>query len=349
MKIYMILFASIVIMTMACKNDKELEDAPDVSNIKVDVEFIRFDQEVMHISPTDIQKGYENLRGKYAAMTDLYFKNVIQLQPASDSVLNTDALKAFITDEKVKVLQDTIDVVMTDLSAEIIDIQKSLKYYKYYFPDKTIPRIYGCNSGFGYQRFIFDDDGERDGIGLGLEMFLGNEFPYKQVDPKNPIFSEYLTRTFNKAHMARTIVDMLVDDLIGEAPGVRLIDQMIHHGKKLYIIDKLMPFASDTILHEYTEKQMDWCKKNEKEMWSYFFDQKLFYETNAMKISKYLNPAPTSQGMPSDSPGRTANYIAWRIVQAYMEKFPDTTLQDLIKMRDAQKLLELSKYKPKRT
>lgn len=51
--------------------------------------------------------------------------------------------------------------------------------------------------------------------------------------------------------------------------------------------------------------------------------------------------------MPKAAPGRTANFIGWQIVKAFMEKYPKTTLEELINMHDSQIFMEKSKYKPK--
>jgi len=72
------------------------------------------------------------------------------------------------------------------------------------------------------------------------------------------------------------------------------------------------------------------------------------YFSKAEKINKYINPSPHSPGMPPRAPGRTANYIGWKIINAYMQRFPETTFQDLVKMDDAQALLQKSRYKPKK-
>jgi len=37
-----------------------------------------------------------------------------------------------------------------------------------------------------------------------------------------------------------------------------------------------------------------------------------------------------------------------QIVRSYMKRYPNTTMEQLLQMTDAQKFLELAKYKPKR-
>lgn len=83
-------------------------------------------------------------------------------------------------------------------------------------------------------------------------------------------------------------------------------------------------------------------------MVSFFLDQKLFYESNFSKIGKYVFPSPISPDMPEAAPGRTANFIGSQIIKAYMSRFPETTLEQLINMKDSQLILEKSKYKPKK-
>ena len=52
--------------------------------------------------------------------------------------------------------------------------------------------------------------------------------------------------------------------------------------------------------------------------------------------------------MPPAAPGRTANYIGWQIVKAYMRRNPEADIQDLIEATDAQQFLQKSRYKPKK-
>ena len=52
--------------------------------------------------------------------------------------------------------------------------------------------------------------------------------------------------------------------------------------------------------------------------------------------------------MPVEAPGQTGNYIGYQMINAYMEKRPNTTLDQLLTEKDAQAILEISKYKPKR-
>ena len=143
-------------------------------------------------------------------------------------------------------------------------------------------------------------------------------------------------------------MELLVDAQIGEAYGDRMLDLMIHNGKRLYLLNKILPSVSDTVIMEYSKEQWEWVENNEVEMWAFFFKNELFYKTNRMEINKYLNVSPNSPGMPMEAPGRTANYMGWKIIEAYMKRNPKFSVQDLIQNSDAQDILNKSRFKPKK-
>jgi hypothetical protein len=89
-------------------------------------------------------------------------------------------------------------------------------------------------------------------------------------------------------------------------------------------------------------------------MWGYFLKENdpagtnLLYSSDWQNIRKYVEYSPSSPGMPPEAPGRTANWLGWQIVKAYMQRHPEATMQDLIALRNAQKLLDDSRYRPSR-
>jgi hypothetical protein len=97
-----------------------------------------------------------------------------------------------------------------------------------------------------------------------------------------------------------------------------------------------------------SKAQAAWLPDNEREMWAFFLKENLFYSGDYQKIRKYIEYSPGSPGMPDEAPGRTANWVGWQIIKAYMTRYPDTTMEQLIALKDAQKILDDSKYKPKR-
>ena len=330
------------VLLVSCRNQPK---GPDVSGIPVKTDIIRTENRLAEIKDTnDIKK----LISEHPAFYRLYFS---EIWPAYDGT-DRDSLLGFIKEAQ----QDTFfSSVLTKIEARFPDMDRTkaeledfFRYLKHYFPDKiSVPTFYTFVSGFGYQVFIFEDDGGKDGVGIGLDMFLHPDMDYKTVDPDNSNFSNYITRSWNRDHISRKVADIYVSDLLGPPPGHRMLDLMIHNGKALYITKMLMPEARDTVIMEYTASQLEWCREHELQMWSFFVAEKMFYESSLAKMGKYINPSPGSPNMPPEAPGRTANYLGWKIVDAYMQRHPGTTLQQLIDLKDSQRILDESKYKPK--
>ena len=346
--IYSITIATLLCLTFSsCKKDVK-ESHPDVSNIQVDFDIIRLDEMVAKMDTNKLSYELDVIMDKYPSAATLYFGTLNPFTASRNRDTIAHRLGAFLKDPFFQNLQDTIGLIYGDMSDIKEEYTQAYQYFHHYFPEADIANVYTMNTGFSYQRFLLqDDDNEKNALGVGLDLFLGDDYPYKRIDPQNPSFSKYLTRSFNKEHLVKKTIEILVDDQIGQANGVRMIDHMIHNGKRLYILDHLMPETHDSIIMEYTTAQMQWAEENKLSMWGFFFDKELFYETNMMSINKYLSPSPNSPGMPTEAPGRTANYMGWQIVKKYMSRNPKATMKDLIAHTDAQKLLEESKYKPR--
>ncbi|MBC7883825.1 MAG: hypothetical protein H7X99_00010 [Saprospiraceae bacterium] len=331
----------VLVNLFSCKQS----NIPDTSHIESDVKIIRTDQELINVKN---REDLDKLILKNPAFYGIYFKEVLPVYQGENKDSLYRNFSEFIKDTSVISLFTKVYKSYHDFSSVKKEIDMMYKYLKYYFPEhKDVPDIYTYVSEFAFQIFIFEDENGKDGIGIGLDMFMSPEIDYKTINPDNTNFSDYLTRSWDSRHIVKKLTDLYVNEMIGNAPGHRLIDQMIHNGKALYITDLLLPEVHDSIILEYTGDQLDWCTENALEMWSFFLGRKLFYESNPVVTGKYLNPSPNSPDMPSGAPGRTANFIGWQIVRAYMDRYPDTGLKELISLTDSQMIMEKSKYKPK--
>jgi hypothetical protein len=347
MKVQLAIIIFSIFCICSCGDTPDIKDAPDVDHIEVaDVVFVRYDKLVQAMDTLDIKGSYNSLLSEHPNITKLYFDELLNFKSESqDSFMLY--VNEFVKAEPIVDLQKTVDEIYPNTKSIEKDLNKAQKYFKYYFPLAEMPVFYTYITEFGYQTIIFND-GDYDGIGIGLDLYLGDGFDYKKVDPRNPVFSDYLTRSYNEEHIVRNVMELITSDIMGEPKGQKMLDQMIFNGKRLYIMEKLLPWVSDSIILEQSSDNFTWLENNELQIWDYFLEQDLIYETSHLKINKYLNPSPHSPGMPKEAPGQTATYIGWKIVHAYMNRHPEASPLDLLSLTDNQKLLELSKYKPKR-
>ncbi len=317
-----------------------------MSGIPISVEIRRFEQDLFRLDTLDLAPGLAQLEESYGLFADLFFSQILG---SRDSLVAPEGHAAYVAGflkyPPVRQLYDTCQAAYPDLTDIRAEFTQAFRLFRHYFPDEPLSgEVVTYLSEYTVGGFLYGDNS----IAVGLDFYLGSTYPYRRYDPTNPNFSDYLTRTFTAEHLVAKSIGLLVEDLVGPVPGERLVDHMIHNGKKLYLKRLLLPETPDSIIHAYTGAQVDWCADNEAEIWAYLLTEALLYETDWSRYRKLVEPSPTSPGMPPESPGRTANWMGERIVAAYMERHPDQGPEDLLRMRDAQELLDRSRYKPKR-
>jgi hypothetical protein len=344
--LFFLSFFSFCLLAQSCWSDKG-KNIPDVSNIEVEVVIEDFNQRLFNLDTNDIRGGIGQLRQDFPIFFNLYFSQIQPFlkSPELDNYFFQNT-QGFLSDPDVRKLADTTNIVFPNFEFYKKEYEQGFKFYKHYFPNNSIPKIYPLISGFNYASFIFPINEQQDGIGIGLDMLLGNDYPYWQLGIQNPAFSNYITRSFTPEHLVKKTFDALADDLVGLPQGDRLLDLMIYNGKKLYLLDCFLPYTPDSIKWEYTTQQTQWIIENEPQIWAHLLAEELIYETSTNKIKKLVDQSPSSPGMPKDAPGRTANFMGLRIIEAFMNKNPDKTGEQLL-TTDAQKIMDKSKYKPR--
>lgn len=346
---------------ISCKNEPKKESIPTHELPSVSVEFCRFDKELAAIDPKNAAKGVQQLDQKYPAFTRLYFA---QLMPPRDpnaaralaTMLQKKGADSLVAGNfrpphvaellgypSFRRVLDTTQIVFKDFQSIENQLLEGFKYWKYYFPKQEIKKVYTFISEYSYATLL---PNENNAVAIGLDLFLGA----KHGDYADPAlqFPQYMRRTFTPEHVVVRTFEGLIADLPDALRGERFIDEAIKNGKKMYILEKLLPQVADSLVFTMTDEQIKWCKNSESAIWTFFTEQKLLYETERRKIRSYLETSPTSQGMPKESPGRTGNFMGYRIVTQFMEKHPNMTLEQLLMLPDAQMILDKSKYKPAR-
>lgn len=329
-----------------CKSEKR-DDLPDVSQISpIKLKIRRFEQDLFKVDTHKLATELPFLKSKYGEFANIYFDQILgatskQIAPEGEVAF----IKGFVTHPSVRKLYDTCQVLYPELPKESVALlEEAFRYYKYYFPQRKIPTLTTFISEYSVGNFVYGNDD----LAIGLDFFLGEKYPYLKYNPDNPNFSQYLTRTFNKEYIAVKTIWPLVNDQVGQAPaGETLLDHMIHNGKKMYLLDHLLPYAADSAKMEVSALQWKWLTENENNIWAYFLQQNLLYNSEWQKIRKFVEHSPNSPGMPAEAPGRTGDWLGWQIIKAYMEQKPNTTMKELLSLTNSQDILKQARYKPK--
>lgn len=318
------------------------KDIPDVSDIEVDLDLRRFEKDLFQLDTAKVEAGLRDLRERYPEFGPIYLDQILGASRAP--VSEAQYVKGFITFPEIRKLYDTCMLMYDDLDFLVADLEQALRYFRYHFPEQPLPDLTTYISEYSLGGFIYGENR----LALGLDFYLGSEYPYARFNPGNSNFSAYLTRSFTREYMVRKAIKPLVNDLVGEAQGGRMLDYMVNAGKKLYLTEQLLPRAADSILLEYTATQVQWLDENEIQIWAYLLQENLIYESEWLKIRKFVEYAPSIPQMHPEAPGRAANWIGWQIIKAYMDRHPETTLPQLLAIQDPQLILDQSRYKPRR-
>ena len=326
-------------LIIAC-GDGDKRNTPDISGIKVDLKIQRFEQDLFALDTNNLDAGIALLVQKYP---DLYlaFTQYMIHDQTNPQETPAAAVRAFITIPEIRRLNDTVQQVYGDLRWLEKDLEKMFRYYKYYFPNRPTPQVATVVSEFASDAFAYGDSL----YGIGLDMFLGEAF--WGYNPE--IFPFYIRRQFVKEYIPLRLAKSVARNSFGDIePGTRLLDMMLYNGKMLYLVDCLLPEVPDSMKMGYTREQIEGCEANEQEVWARLLTQKLLYSSDFEEIKKLITPSPNAPVVFQEAPGEVGNWLGWQIVKAYMKRHPNTSMDALLHMTDAQKFLEQAKYKPRR-
>jgi len=331
---------ALALLLTACKdeNDAAQPPVPDVSGIKVNATFRRFDRDMFAIDTTHVMEGMAALQTNYPAFLPFFITNIAH-DPTLPQEKPEDALRGFITAPQVRRLNDSCQVHFADLTEFQRDVADVLRYFKHYFPQRREPVTVTAVTEFIGDAFMVNDTT----MMIGLDMFLGANFEGYNPD----IFPQYIRDQFTPKHMIIKYAFELANNSIAPPAKDNVIDHVVRNGKVLYMMDCLLPNTPDSLLIGYTAEQLAGCFANEKGLWARILDMKVLYEPLGTKNMKIVTAGPSTDNVFQEAPGQVGNWMGWQIVRAYMKRHPNTTFAELNQLNDAQQFLEKAKYKPR--
>lgn len=314
---------------------------PDVGSIQLEVKIARFDKDLYAGKSKDLKETNELLKKKYGAFYEDYTHRMV----GNFDYTNEQILTTLYQDPAYSDLNKEVDSIFKDIKPIERDLSEAFKYILHYYPKAKVPQFISFVSGFAVQTPIGDNY-----MGIGLDMFMGrnNKF-YRAIVQSVPT---YLSRRFTPEYIVPRIAETYArEELFHERDDDRtLLSKMIHNGKILYFMDKVLDDkVPDSVKIGYTQKQLDWCKTFESDIWAYYLQNNLLFQTDYQKIQVLLSEAPFTPGLGerNESAPKLGIWTGWQIVRKYMQENKEVTLQHLMAEKDAQKILNLSMYKPK--
>lgn len=336
-----------ILLTYSCK---EGPDKPDVSGIQIKLDIKRFEKDFFSLDTNKFDQGFQALwQSEYHNFMRDFTGKLLGLEGV-DTAKWDMLIKQFI--REYKPIYDSTLVLDREIEEAAQDVKMAFKYVKFYFPEYKLPEQFitfiGPVDAFAYG--ATGGSGEiitNSAICAGLQLHLGSNSMVYKSQAGQELYPEYISRRFTTDYIVVNSMKNIIDDIHEPLqPGAKMIDIIADHGKRMYLLDLLLPDTDEKLKLGYTAEQLKGCEESEGFIWNYFTENDLLFETDLLKTRSFLNDGPTTPEFGLGSPGFISLFTGRQLIRAYIKKHPKTTINELLAL-DGQKILAGSGYKPR--
>jgi hypothetical protein len=318
--------------------------APDVSGISSGLAVHRADTLLHAESEAEFVQNWERWYREHPAFAVYYRDWLLQIPPDSNPAQSI--YRIFAEPDIMRGLADTLRERLEGpgrpLQEALAQLDLAYRYHRYYFPNDTLPPVYLYSGTFGQPIDILPDF-----ACAALTMFLGRDFSGYNGFPSENL-PRFLFHRLSPEYLPVSLMSALARSRW--EPGFSdntVLQHMLYEGMLLAYLDRVMPRVPDSLKIGFTVAQMDWVEQNQSEAWAMLVGEELLFSTRSADIARIVGEGPHTKGMSFESPARVGVWMGWQIARAYLERYPDTSLDSLFAMQDARALLEASRWKPR--
>lgn len=327
--------AGLALFVLGCRSGKRI---PDVSAVKLNLSVVRFEAAFFAVDTLQLDRSLQQLTMKYPGFTQDFLFNILGTTPDSAA----KDVPFFI--HSYNSLAIAAAKKFADFTPVEQQVKRGLQFVHYYFPGYKLPSklitfIGPINS---YGNII-----TKDALAVGLQLYMGKDYPLYQDEQGQQLYPTFVSRRFEPAYIAVNCIRNIIDDMYpAKQNGRPLVEQMVESGKRLYLLNQLLPEMPDSIRTGYTQQQLRDCYRNEQQIWSFFVQNDLLYSTDPNMTRDYMNDGPNTTALGDASPGNIGQFTGMQIVSKWMEKNEKLSLDGLMKTNPG-KIFEEAKYKPR--
>ena len=140
---HFLFFLSLILLLVSCtRNPLKI----NVSSVAVDLKIKHLDVDLLKQKHDQVQTAIPVLKKSYGEFLDIFTYRMINIG-GSDQDNFPELLYSFISDTLIRNLEVNVAEKIDTLQLRR-DLTMAFKHYRYYFPQKELPVIYTCISGF---------------------------------------------------------------------------------------------------------------------------------------------------------------------------------------------------------
>ena len=323
MKMNLIKFFIILAFAKAitsCTPTHKVEE--EIANIQVDVDLITFHKEFASANAADLP----NLKEKFP----LFFPPRVPDSMWISKLMGKDTI------------HNALEIAVRDADFNYQEMERQMKdvmrHVIYYFPEFEATPMVTVLSDVNYRQKVIPTASQ---LIISIDTYLGKD--HELYGGINKYQRENLNREQLPADVALAYARLFVNPSMERA----LLDNMIYHGKLHYVQELFAPKATGDQLLNYSPEKYVFTVENESQMWRYFIDNEMLYDTDSKLLSRFILPAPFSKfylEVDQQTPGGVGRYIGYRMVKSFMEN-NQVDLETMIDL-NAEEIFKRSKYKP---
>ena len=323
MKIKLFKFFVIIAFAKAitsCTSTSKVEES--ISNIPLDVELIQFHKEFADAKEKDLS----TLKGEYPLFFPVTVPDSVWISKMEgrDSIHN-------VLEKAVK----NADFNYVTIEEELEDV---MRHVVYYFPDFEPTPIVTVLSDVNYRQKVIPTASQ---LIVSIDTYLGKD--HELYIGINKYQRENLNIEQLPADASLAYARLFVEPSMERS----LLGNMIYHGKLHYLQELFAPNATGEQLFSYSPEKYVFTVENEGEMWRYFIDNELLYDTDSKLLSRFILPAPFSKfylEVDQQTPGGVGRYIGYRMVKSFMDN-NEVDIETMMHLKP-EEIFKRSKYKP---
>ncbi len=288
---------------------------------KPNITELRFDSAFFAMDTLNFEASLSQLIQQYPQFSADYFDRILMLSPKKEPKKIRAFYQAYLP-----IYQATQKIQASQKATS--EIEEALRRFHFYFPAYILPKrlIYFIGPLETYGNVV-----TKDGVAIGLQLYLGAESSWYYSEQINTIYPTYISRQFAPPYIVvNTLQNVLNDYQPISTNGKQLIEQMIEIGKRQYILEQCLPTTSDTLLLGYTANQLKAIKENEGDIWTFLSSQNRLFSVDPNLTSAILTEAPYNDYFGEDIPGNVGKYIGYKIVSSWMQQQNGKSKSDLV-------------------
>ena len=287
-----------LVIIMLCNGCKKQTPHVKIPDHYEPAPIARFEKDLFEMDTNDVANGLTKLHQKYGAFYLSYAQDLMSMKnmDGTDSLF-LKPLSMLVKYTPFRFLQKQVDSTFLDMKDISNELGLANAIYKQEFPKRKTPQYITFISEYSYANVTYDNL-----ICIGLDMYMKEKLTkyYRALE-----FPEFMIRKLTKDYVVPNTIKALAISQFEDqtAKDKRFIATMVFEGKVRYFMTSLLPNTPDSIIMGYSTQQMDWCIKNEGEMWAHFIEKDLLYKDDQQSFMKYFNDGPftSADGVPAES------------------------------------------------